>query len=122
MSRFNAPPRDQALGASGLALAWAAINKFFKGGFLNLSPDTVRGQVSKSGTASITTGTTSVTITHGCAFTPTIDQITLTPGNNPTSDPGNIWADTIGATTCNANCANNPGASGLDLGWKVNPL
>ena len=122
MSRFNAPHRDQALSGSGLGLAWAVINKFFKGGLLNVSPDTVRGQVSKSGTGTIANATTSVNVTHGCGYTPTIDQITITLAENPTNDPGIIWIDTIGATTFKVNCRADPGASNLDFGWKVSPL
>ena len=122
MSRMHSPSREQASDISGLRLAWARINQFFKGGLLNVSPDTVRGQVSKSGTGSIGSGTTAATVTHGCAFTPTIDQIIVTLAENPTNDPGIIWVDTIGATTFAVNCRSDPGASNLDFGWKVSPL
>lgn len=70
-----------------------------------------------SGTGSIASGTTSATVTHGLAETPPSTSIRITLLENPTADPGNIWVDTIGATTFKVNCRNNPGASNLDFAW-----
>jgi hypothetical protein len=72
-----------------------------------------------SGTGSITSGSTSDVITHGCSFTPTAADITITLTENPTNTPGAIWVDTIGATYFTVNCENDPGASNLDFSWSV---
>jgi len=72
-----------------------------------------------SGTATINSGATSVTVTHGLAVTPTIDNIMVTMGESPTNDPGNIWVDTITSTQFNINCRSDPGTSNLDFGWKA---
>lgn len=72
-----------------------------------------------SGTATITNGNTSVTVTHGLDVTPTIDDISVLMGESPTNDPGNIWVDTITSTQFNINSRNDPGASNLDFGWKA---
>ena len=79
------------------------------------------GTLDFKGTGSIASGATSATVTHGCGFTPTLQQITVTLGENPTNDPGIIWVDTIGATTFQVNCRSDPGASNLDFGWRVSP-
>jgi hypothetical protein len=71
------------------------------------------------GTATINSGTTSVTVTHGLAVTPTLDDISVVMGENPTNDPGNIWVDTITSTQFNINCRNDPGASNLDVAWRA---
>lgn len=72
-----------------------------------------------SGTATILSGNTSITITHGLDVTPTIDDISVILGESPTNDPGNTWVDTITSTQFNFNCRNDPGVSNLDLGWKA---
>lgn len=79
------------------------------------------GTLDYKGTGTITAAATAVTITHGCGFTPTVQQIMITPSNNPTNDPGNMWVDTIGATTFAVNCRAVPGASTLTFGWRVSP-
>lgn len=72
-----------------------------------------------SGTGSITSGTTSDVIAHGCAYTPAAADITITLTENPTNTPGAIWVDTIGAANFTVNCENDPGASNLDFSWSV---
>lgn len=72
-----------------------------------------------SGTATITTGTTSVTVTHGAGVTPAAADIVVTPTNSPTNDPGHWWVDTIGATTFKINVRADPGASGASFSWRV---
>lgn len=79
------------------------------------------GTLDYKGTGTINSGSTSATVTHGCGFTPTLSQICITLGENPTNDPGIIWVDTIGATTFKVNCRADPGASNLDFGWRVSP-
>ncbi len=82
-----------------------------------------RGYVTEnSGTATIPTSTTgvySVTVTHGLAVTPTLNDISVVLGENPTGDPGNVWVDTITSTQFNINCRNDPGASSLDVAWRA---
>lgn len=70
-----------------------------------------------SGTATILDTTTAISVTHGLTGTPTIDEIFVTMGENPTNDPGNVWVDGITSTVFVINCRNDPGASNLDFGW-----
>ena len=72
-----------------------------------------------TGSATITSGNTSVTVTHGAGYTPAEADIRVLPTNNPTNDPGNFWVDTIGATTFKINVRSNPGASGAIFRWVV---
>ncbi len=72
-----------------------------------------------SGTATITNGTTSVVVTHGLDITPTLANISITLGENPSNDPGNIWVDTFTSTQFTVNCRNDPGASNLDTAWRA---
>jgi parallel beta-helix repeat protein len=72
-----------------------------------------------SGTATINSGSTSITVSHGLSATPTLDDISVVLGENPTNDPGNIWVSSITSTQFTINCRNNPGASNLDLAWKA---
>ena len=72
-----------------------------------------------SGTASITSGTTSVTVAHGLDFTPTADQISVCPTNSPTSAPGWFWVDTITSTDFNINVTSDPSTSGADFAWRI---
>jgi len=71
------------------------------------------------GTATINSGSTSVVVNHGCSKTPGLGSITVTLGENPTNTAGDVWISSIGATQFTINCRNNPGASNLDVGWKV---
>jgi len=71
-----------------------------------------------SGTATILSTTTSIAVTHGLGVTPSVDDITVTMGESPTNDPGNIWIDTFTSTQFTINCRNDPGASNLDFGWR----
>tara|TARA_Y100000310_G_scaffold119061_2_gene117871 strand:+ start:349 stop:1755 length:1407 start_codon:yes stop_codon:yes gene_type:complete len=75
-----------------------------------------------SGTGSITSGGTTDVITHGLTSAPTLEDIFITLGENPTNTPGAIWVDTIGATTFTVNCENDPGASNLDFAWQAEAL
>jgi hypothetical protein len=122
MGRFDSPQRGDAKHGGSIRDVWAVLNKFFAGGFLTLTADRVRGRVSKFGTGTIASGTTSVAVTHGAAYTPTIDMIRVTFSENPTNDPGNSWVSAIGATQFTVNVRADPGASGLDFGWAVVPL
>lgn len=71
------------------------------------------------GSATITSGNTSIAVTHGLDFTPNAQDIILTPTNSPTTDPGNVWISTITSTQFTINCRTNPGATGAIFSWKV---
>jgi hypothetical protein len=72
-----------------------------------------------AGTATITTGNTSISVTHGAGYTPSVNDIVITPTNSPTNDPGNFWISNVGATTFDINVRANPGASGASFAWRV---
>lgn len=72
-----------------------------------------------SGTATVATGTTSFTVTHGAGYTPVVQDISVCPTNNPTNDPGWFWVDTITSTQFNINVRSDPGASGAIFAWRV---
>lgn len=75
-----------------------------------------------SGTGTINNGATTVVITHGCSITPTLDDISVSFGENPSNDPGNWWISTITSTQFTINVRNDPGASNLDVAWRVMAL
>lgn len=72
-----------------------------------------------SGVAVIPSGSTSVVVTHGLPLTPTVDDIYVTPAEDPTNSVGMIWVDTITSTTFTIHVEADPGASNLSFGWKV---
>jgi len=72
-----------------------------------------------SGTATITSGNTSVVTPHGCNYTPAAADIKIILTNNPTNDPGNLYVDTIGAANFTIHCRNDPGATGANFSWSV---
>lgn len=79
-----------------------------------------RGYITEaSGTATITSGNTSVTITHGLSVTPTLDDISVIFGEQGTSDYGRFWISSITSTQFTINVSADPGASNLDLAWKA---
>lgn len=71
------------------------------------------------GTAAILTGTTSIVVTHNMMFSPGADDITITPTNNPTSDPGNLYVSAAAASNFTVSCRSDPGASGATFAWHV---
>ncbi len=75
-----------------------------------------------AGTATILSGNTSITVTHGLGITPVNHQLTATMLESPSNDPGNIWIDTIGATQFKINCRSDPGASNLNFAWRYHPI
>lgn len=72
------------------------------------------------GDVTIPSGSTSVVVTHGLGRTPLKSELWFTPGENPTTDPANMWIDTITSTQFTINCRTNPGASNLDVSWAAN--
>lgn len=100
----------------------AAVRKFFQGGKFNFSFGAARGQLTRSGQATIGSGTTSVTVTHGAGTTPTLEQLHITLGNNPTNDIGSVWVDNIDGASFHINCESNPGSGGALFGWMFIPI
>ena len=77
-----------------------------------------RGFVTESsGTATINSGGTSVTVSHGLAVTPAAGDCTFVGAENPTTDEGTTWIDTYTSTQMNLNVENDPGASNFDVSW-----
>lgn len=72
-----------------------------------------------SGNGTITSGSTSVVITHGLSRTPALQDVIITGGENPTNDVGTIWVSTLTSTQFTVNCEADPGASNFDFGWKA---
>src|SRR3990167_2268493 len=72
-----------------------------------------------SGTGTIASGATTAVVTHGLSVTPTLDDISITFGEQGTSDYGRWWVSTITATQFTLNVSADPGASGLDFAWKA---
>ena len=70
-----------------------------------------------AGTGTITSGNTSVTVSHGLDFTPVAADIQVTMTNNPTADPGNVYVDTITSTQFNINVRTDPSTSGAIFSW-----
>ena len=77
------------------------------------------GRHENAGTGSVLSATTSIAVAHGLAVTPTIENISITFGEQADNDYGRWWVDTIGATTFTLNVSADPGASNLDFGWRV---
>lgn len=96
----------------------AAIND--PGG--NRFVDNIGYKTENNGTGTIASGSTSVTVTHGLGKTPVAADISVTPTANTTTDPGNLWVDTISSTQFNVNCRTNPGVSGMAFSWQARVL
>ena len=77
-----------------------------------------RGWITEAnGNPSITSGNTSVVVTHGLSVTPTAKDIMVMAYSNPDNNIGSLWVSTITSTQFTINCENNPGASGVSLVW-----
>ena len=104
------------------------VNNYFDGNTLGAIRNAVqadlvagnKGYVTKNaGTGTITSGSNNVEVTHGLAVTPTAQDITIIGKENTTNDIGNIWVQTIGATSFFVFVRNDPGGTNWDFGWKV---
>jgi len=72
----------------------------------------------KSGTANITTGNTSVVVTHGLSATPTLQQISVTPQTSLGS-AAFFWVSSPTSTNFTINVNANP-AGTVTFGWQAN--
>lgn len=74
-----------------------------------------------SGTATITAAATSVTVTHGLAITPRLQDISVTLTEVATTNDIGTWAvDTVTATTFRIACRAAPGATVATFAWQIN--
>lgn len=80
---------------------------------------TMESRKGSSASATVTSGNTSVTVTHGAGYTPSAQDITVCPINNPTNDPGWWYVDTITSTQFTIRVRSDPGASGAIFAWRV---
>lgn len=69
--------------------------------------------------STITSGNTSVMISHGLSVTPNASDIQIMATSGSTTDPGQIWISPITSTQFTLNCRINPGATGLNFIWKA---
>lgn len=71
------------------------------------------------GTGTIASGNTSVAVTHGLSVTPSLEDISVIGGEDPTNAIGHIWISGITSSQFTVNVNADPGASGWDFGWHV---
>jgi hypothetical protein len=72
-----------------------------------------------NGTGSVASGATTAVVNHGLDFTPTLDEIEITFGEQGTNDYGRWSVGTITSTQFTLTVASDPGASNLDFGWRA---
>ncbi len=71
-----------------------------------------------SGTATIASGDTSTTITHGLSLTPTASMFRITPTNS-LGNATKWYLDSCGATNCTLHVDQDPGATTATFSWSV---
>ena len=71
-----------------------------------------------SGTATVTSAATSVTVNHGLAITPTINDISVTPTNNLGSST-KYWVSGVTSTQFVINATPAPGATTATFVWAI---
>ena len=71
----------------------------------------------KSGNATITSGSTTVAVTHGLSMTPSQNDISITPLSDLT-DAINYWVSGVGSSTFTINLDQNPGAN-VAFAWQI---
>jgi hypothetical protein len=89
------------------------------GGSVNIIGGNINGQPFKnSGDSTITTPNTYVTVTHGLGFTPTAQQIRVTPTNNM-GNAVKYWISDLGNLTFRINVNADPGVGNATFCWKA---
>lgn len=71
------------------------------------------------GTATIPSGTTSVSVNHGLSFTPRFDQINLRQAGIPTTAIGDVSLSSIDAAQFTIRVRTDPGATGVTFAWQA---
>lgn len=74
-----------------------------------------------SGTATVASGTATIAVNHGLSFTPTIDQITVTPSNSMGSAT-KFWVTGVTATQFVINVDVDPGAATAIFAWTARTI
>lgn len=72
-----------------------------------------------SGTGTITSGNTSVTVSHGLSVTPNAQDFSIVFTEQATNDYGRWWISNITSTQFDLNVSSDPGASNLDFSWNI---
>ncbi len=73
-----------------------------------------------SGTGTILSGQTDITVTHDMENTPVAADIRVTQTELPTSHTmGNLFVDAVDADGFDVNVRVDPGASNLDFSWQI---
>ncbi len=90
-----------------------------KGGNENEYAQFFNSRIRGSGTGVITSAATSVVITHGLPYTPTVLDIRIVPTATTTSNTGIWYIDTITSTQFTVNLKAAPGASTFIFSWAV---
>jgi hypothetical protein len=79
-------------------------------------------KVEAKGASAIVSGQTHVHVPHTLAYTPTADQIHITPTAKSTADPTfYYWIDGIDATEFVVNVVVDPGVLTFPFAWRINP-
>lgn len=71
-----------------------------------------------SGTATVASGATTASVTHGLGATPSAAHVTVTPTNNM-GNATKFWVTAVGSTTFTVNVNSDPGATTATFAWKV---
>lgn len=71
-----------------------------------------------SGTATVANGATSVAVNHGLSFTPTVNNISVTPTNS-LGNAAKFWISGVGATQFTINVNADPGATTATFSWSA---
>lgn len=69
-----------------------------------------------SGTATVSSGDTTVVVPHGLSLTPPIENITVTPTNN-LGNASNYWVSDVTANSFTINVNTDPGQDGATFVW-----
>lgn len=93
-------------------------------GLTNLNDETiitnVEGYKTENwGSGTVLNGTTSLAVAHGCDFTPSADEVTITWYSGTTNDYGPWSVGSFNATHFVVSVRSDPGASGAGFFWKV---
>jgi hypothetical protein len=71
-----------------------------------------------SGTTTVSSGSTSITVNHGLSQTPQAQDITITPTNN-LGQATRFWVSNITSTSFQLNVDSDPGATGATFAWRI---
>ena len=95
-----------------------AIQQFANLGTNSIFHSNIGVVTGNSGTATIPSGQTSVTVNHGLVYTPSIKDIHVTPTNN-LGNATKFWVSNPTATQFNINVNTNPGATTATFSWHI---